>query len=339
LLGMGEWADFKGEHQTALNYFAAAYLSGRGGEPARKRVEAAYRKVHPTKPNELEEWLDAKYRQDYPTLIKAERYTPTPARTNRVVLAEVFSGSSCGPCVAADLAFEAALERYDTRELAVLMYHIHIPDVDPLATPASEARKEFYGVNIAPSAYFNGVAQSGIGGGRSRVEESFAKIKPVIEKSLESYSEAALRISAMQQGSVLKVKVTVDNVRSSSSHLRLHLALVEDEVRYTSVNGLRFHPMVVRAMAGERAAGFALKADKPSTFEQTFELQNIEAAIKAYLDDYELNGRTLPTKFDVKKHEIDRNRLSLVTFIQDNQTKKILQAIYLKLPSAVERTR
>jgi hypothetical protein len=161
----------------------------------------------------------------------------------------------------------------------------------------------------------------------------------VIEKSLESYSEAALRISAMQQGSVLKVKVTVDNVRSSSSHLRLHLALVEDEVRYTSVNGLRFHPMVVRAMAGERAAGFALKADKPSTFEQTFELQNIEAAIKAYLDDYELNGRTLPTKFDVKKHEIDRNRLSLVTFIQDNQTKKILQAIYLKLPSAVERTR
>jgi hypothetical protein len=143
----------------------------------------------------------------------------------------------------------------------------------------------------------------------------------------------------MQQGAVIKVKVVADRVRSSSSHLRLHLALVEDQVRYTGVNGLRFHPMVVRAMAGEKAEGFALAPDKTSSFEHTFELQNIEASTKAYLDDYEINGRTLPTKFDEKKHEIDRNRLSIVTFIQDNQTKQILQVVYLKLPPAVERAK
>ncbi len=334
LLGMGELATLKGDHKAALNYFAEAYLSGRGREAARKRVDEAYQKLYPGKSGELEVWLDAKYRKDDANPIKAEAYKSTPARTNRVVLAEVFTGSSCGPCVATDLAFEAALARYNSKELSVLMYHVNIPDVDPLTNPTTESRKEFYGVRMAPSPFINGVLVGGMGGGRARTAESWEKLTPMIEKGLDTLSEAAIRISAMRQGPTIKVKVGVEKLRSSSANLRLHLALVEDEVRYMAVNGIRFHPMVVRAMAGEKAAGWAINAAETPSFDHTFELQKIEPAIKAYLDDYELNGRSLPTKFDEKKYQIDANKLSLVAFVQDNQTKQILQAVYLKLPAA-----
>ncbi|MFN7927775.1 MAG: tetratricopeptide repeat protein [Blastocatellia bacterium] len=334
LLGLGELAAAKGDQKTALRYFADAYLSGRGREPARKRVEAAYRKVYPTKPEELEIWLDAKYQKDAPNPIKVEAYKPTAARTNRVVLAEVFSGSSCAPCIATDLAVEAALKRYSTKELAVLMYHVQIPDLDPLTNPTGEARQDFYGARVAPLVYVNGALQRGLGGYRDKAEESWAKLTPVIDKALDAPSEAAIRISAMRQGPTIKVKLGIEKIRSNASTLRLHLALVEDEVRYTGVNGIRFHPMVVRAMAGEKAAGWAVKADETPAFEHTFEVQKIEAATKTYLDEYELNGRALPVKFEDKKHAIDVNKLSLVAFLQDPQTKQILQAVFLKLPAA-----
>ena len=167
-----------------------------------------------------------------------------------------------------------------------------------------------------------------------KAEETFAKLTPAIDKALESLSEGAIRISAMRRGPTIQVKVSVEKARSTSSNLRLHLALVEDEVRYMGVNGIRFHPMVVRAMAGNKAEGFAVKPEETPSFEHTFEVRQIEAAIKEYLDDYELNGRSLPTKFDEKKYAIDVNKLSLVAFLQDQQTKQILQAVYLKLPAA-----
>lgn len=338
-LGMGELAEAKGDAQTALKYFAEAYLSGRGREAARKRVVASYHKVYPTKPNDLEAWLDAKYRSDYPQPIKPERYQPTAARTGRAVLAEVFTGAACGPCLAADLAMEAAMQRYSTKEFVLLMYHIPIPEVDPMMNPTSEARREIYQVRSAPYAVINGAHLPGIGGGRPKIEESFAKLKSVIEAGLETPSHAQIRVGVMQQGPKLKATVSVDKVRSTSSDLRLHLVLAEDEVRYMGSNGLRFHPMVVRAMAGERGEGFAIKAGQLASFEQMFELQKLSAATKAYLDDYEINGRTFNPTFDEKKHEIAWKGLSLVAFVQDRKTKQILQTVYLKLPVPVEKAK
>lgn len=339
LLGMGELAEVKGDPQTALNYFAQAYLSGRGREAARKRVVAAYHKVFPTKPNDLEAWLDAKYRSMYPMPFKPERYQPTAARTNRAVLAEVFSGAACGPCLATDLAIEAAMERYSTKEFVALMYHIPIPDVDPMMNPATDARREFYQARLAPYPIINGVYLPKTGGGRGKIENSFALLKPMIEAGLETPSDAQIKIEVMQQGPKMKIKLAVDKVRSNSSDLRLHLVLAEDEVRYMGSNGLRFHPMVVRAMAGDRAEGWAIQAGQSAAFEHTFELQKLTAATKEYLDDYELNGRTFNPTFDEKKHEIAWNGLSLVAFVQDRKTKQILQTVYLKLPPAVEKSK
>src|SRR5262249_59124742 len=39
-------------------------------------------------------------------------------------------------------------------------------------------------------------------------------------------------------------------------------------------------------------------------------------------------------RFKEQKHQINPNRLSVVAFLQDNQTKAILQAVYVKAPPA-----
>ncbi len=143
-------------------------------------------------------------------------------------------------------------------------------------------------------------------------------------------------------------------VTSTSDKLRLQIALVEEHVRYSGENGTRFHDMVVRAMAapppatagnkpeaGEAAAGtpgtplpalgFALKPGPGGTFEYTFDLAKAAADALAHLQDFETNTRKGEYSFRQKKHEIDPSKLLVVAFVQDEATKKILQAVYIKL--------
>ena len=54
----------------------------------------------------------------------------------------------------------------------------------------------------------------------------------------------------------------------------------------------------------------------------------------AHLEDFETNTRKGAYSFRQKKHEIDAGNLSVVAFVQDEATKKILQAVYVKLPGA-----
>ena len=333
MLGMGEISAAQNDHKTALDFFASAFLSGRGGTAARQLTTEAYRKIYPNNLNELEAWLDAKYRRDFPSPIKAEHYQPTPKRTNRVILFEAFNGSACAPCIATDLSIEAAAKRFSTNEFVVIAYHVHIPDVDPLVNVASEIRRGYYGVRVAPTMYLNGTMISNSGGGRNQSVNFFDKLKAVVEGSLETPASAEIKLNATKQNSLIKVSVNVDNLNAKSADLRLHLVLVEDEVRYTGVNGVRFHQMVARAMAGKNADGLPLKANKSSAFEHTFDVAKIVQANKSYLEDYEINGRNFFTKFDEKKHEMDTNRLSVIAFVQDHKTKQIFQAAQIKLSS------
>jgi hypothetical protein len=80
--------------------------------------------------------------------------------------------------------------------------------------------------------------------------------------------------------------------------------------------------------------GFALRPGGGGSFEWTFDLAKAAADAKAHLEDFETNTRKGAYSFRQKKHEIDANNLSVVAFVQDEATKKILQAVYVKLPGA-----
>jgi hypothetical protein len=251
--------------------------------------------------------------------------------------------------VGASLAFSAGLEKYRREDYVLLSYHVHIPRPDPMVNPATLARQKFYGVNSSPSYYVDGEASGG--GGSADTAKSLweNKLDPMVTKHLAEPSEASLKLTAKAVGSAVMVKTNVSKVTSKSDKLKLHVALVEDLVRFSGENGLRFHDMVVRAMAEpptaakpdaskapavpEKVLGFALKPGQGGTFEYTFDLKKAEAEALAHLQDFE-NGRKGTYSFRQKKNEIDAGKLSVVAFVQDEATKKILQTVYLKLPGS-----
>ena len=332
-LGLAELAEKEGNYDQALTYLSAAAISGRPDASARARLETAYRKTHQDSLAGLDEMLDAKYEEEFPSPINAESYKPTSSRSERTVLSEVFTGSGCPPCVAADLAFDAFLKRYRNKDVIVLMYHQHIPLPDPMTNPSTQTRAKYYNVRGVPSFAIDGDSSNSGGGPRNGAYEVYDRLSPIIEKQLEAAAGADIKLHADLAGAVVKVTANVANVKPESAELRLQLALVEDGLRFNGENGIRFHPMVVRSLAGENAGGFALDRSKLSPIEWKFDLKAIAEELKKHLDDFEKSRVDDKYTFSEKKHAINPGNLTVVAFVQDDKTRQVLQTVSLKIGS------
>jgi thiol-disulfide isomerase/thioredoxin len=247
------------------------------------------------------------------------------------VLAEVFTGSGCPPCAGADVAFDAAMERYGRKDLAVAMYHVHVPRPDPMTTSETTARAKSYGVTGVPTFAIDGKKTMG-GGSREMAPGVFQRFEKDLETDLETVAEARVKIDAGLNGGTVKVSAVVDNVKSESKDLKVQILLVEKEIRHLGENGVRFHPMVVRAFGGEKGEGYGMEANGKGSFDASFDLEAIGKDIRKQLDEYEAKGhRGEPFQFSAKKDQIDRADLAVVVFVQDDKTKHVLQAGYADL--------
>jgi tetratricopeptide (TPR) repeat protein len=93
-IGLAEIAEKRGDNAAAVDYLTTATLTaGYSIADARGRLEAAYKKLHAGSIDGLENQLDARYRKLFPNPVKVERYKPPASRSNRVVLAELFTGA------------------------------------------------------------------------------------------------------------------------------------------------------------------------------------------------------------------------------------------------------
>jgi tetratricopeptide (TPR) repeat protein len=328
-IGLAELAESKKDTRSAIEYWTKAALTGRLTADDRKRFETLYAKVNGSSDG-LEATLDAKYKAAYPAPVHPEPYKPTAARSTRLVLAEVFTGASCPPCVSVDLAFDAAMERYARKDLAVVMYHLHIPGPDPLANKATEERAKFYNVRGVPTFAVDGGVDSRGGGDRAATKNTYERLVPQLDKALESAADGALTLDATMAGSVVKVKVTPSKLKAEGGAVKLQIALVEEMLSYSGENGVRFHPMVVRSLAGDNFGGIKVDRAAPAAADWEFDVAKISADLKAYLDDYEENGPRGKITFARKPSAIGQN-LSIVAFLQDEQSKKILQSAYVKI--------
>ena len=232
----------------------------------------------------------------------------------------------------AGLAFNGAHERYTRQDFIWLNYHVHIPQPDPMVNPSGVARRTFYGVNSSPSYFFDGESDGGGGSAEGAKGLFDSKVDPKIQTHLAMAPEAAVKIQATQVGGMVKAKATVSNVKSKSDKLRVQIVLAEESVTYSGENGERFHPIVARGMAvdAKSAQGFALAPGKGGSFEYTFDLAKLMADAKESLANFEKKERDGTYTFREKKHEI-KNGLVAVAFVQDEATKKVLQATYVKI--------
>jgi thiol-disulfide isomerase/thioredoxin len=320
---LGVLAAKAGDDRKAAEYLIPAKLSGRPTREAVEAFEAVYMKQHNGSVDGLEAMLDAEYNKRYPNPVKLERYVPTEKRSDRVVLAEVFTGSGCGPCAAADLAFDAAMDRYSRKDLAVIMYHVHVPRPDPMTTTETQAIQKAYTVNGVPTFLIDGKSMLG-GGSREMAKGVYDRFGEDIRKGLETPAEAHITAGASAKGNTVSVNARIHGVKSDSKDLKVKIALVEKELRYNGENGIRYHPMVLRAIKTFDLAG--------ESYQHAFDIDAAGKAIKDHLDDYESKGHRGETfKFLEKKFAIDRNHLAVVIFVHDEKTKHVLQAGFIDL--------
>ncbi|HLA09491.1 MAG TPA: hypothetical protein VJ023_02670 [Pyrinomonadaceae bacterium] len=352
--GIATILERRGKDKEALEYLTHAVLTGKLDKAGIEHFYKHYRMIHGGSLDGVEEYLDLRYRQTYRNPVKGEKYIPTSSRTDRIVLAEFFTGAGCIPCIPFDYSFETALTDYSRREFVLLAYHWHAPSLDPLGNRSSDARVKYYEVNGAPSVFLDGQKFTVESGGDERLKSEaekkattvYSAVTSAVKRSLEAPSGAQLTLNAEQMEKGVKTVVTVANLKEAGPDVIAHVALVEEEVYYSGENGLRFHPMVVRSLArvaGADGYGFPVNAAQANRFEYVFDVEDIIAQNLRYYDEWpvernkEVNDRVGgDSEFDVgrfkeQRHLINRSHLSIVAFLQDNKSKKILQSAFLQL--------
>ncbi len=247
----------------------------------------------------------------------------------KTVLAELFTGSECRPCQAADIAYNKLLERYDRSELTVLEYHLHIPRPDPMTNTDTKLRSEYYGVNSTPTSIIDGTNVVNSGGQGIAARSKFAVYADAIDHILTTAAKASVKISAKIRRNKVSfaVSASVTNVRKS---YKLRIVLAEDGIRYQGANGIMEHRFVVRKMI-RGAGGMSFNQNGKAIVKDAFTVSAIEDQLEKYLTTYEQKMQKPGTLFIEKKSEIDPKQLYIVAFVQDDATRRILQSTIVKV--------
>lgn len=298
--------------RTAEAYEAFLSAAAEGDPDATDKAKALYVRIH-GRPEGFEAALEAK--------LKALPFHPEPFSApsgwkGKAVLAELFTGSECPPCVGADLGFDALLETVPATHLVVLAYHLPIPRPDPMMNPTTKARQDYYGVNSTPTAFFDGTLKMVGGGGRGLAETKYKEYRTAIERFLPEAPGVGLKVGAVLDGDKVRATFAIDKAAAGADAL---LVLVQGEEIHKGGNGLVSHKMVVRDV---------LTVDPAGAREAVFDLAASERATDAYLTEFERTYDRVPNfKWEIRRHIISRKGLKVALFVQDRATKKVLNAV------------
>jgi tetratricopeptide (TPR) repeat protein len=305
----------------------------------RTTLEAAFKKAHGSLAG-LDNAIDSVKQAN--TNFDPGHYGRSTTPEGKVMLVELFTGAECGPCVGADMALDALSEHYPRTVVALVEYHVHIPGPDPLTTNESWDRYKMYSGQGTPTVVVEGKESIVGGGSKASAKNRFGLYRYVVEKFTSDKPQIALAISVKSVKSDVEGKAVVkaDVVRTvplgKSAKPALHLALVERSVDYTGSNGISKHLFVVRRMVGG-AQGISLDPTKQrETITKVVDFNEVEKAIKALLD----NPTTQPSwstrrpfaGWRTRPEKLDRANLAIVGWVQDKETKEVLQAIYQDVP-------
>jgi hypothetical protein len=297
--------ELPGQQRRVLETLASA-LKAAGKADEAKEIEARIAKIE--------------------TKITPEPYAGRKAKSDRVVLVELFTGAQCPPCVAADMAFDALGKAFKPSEVILLQYHLHVPGPDPLTNADTELRARFYGRAIqgTPTIFFNGKPGPQGGGSAFDAAEKYAEYVGLVEEDLETPAKAKIQLGAARKGAKIEIKAEVSDLAQTGEDVRLRLVLVEEEVKYEGGNKLPTHHHVVRSFPGG-VDGLALK-DKTGKKTVTVDLEEVRKGLKDYLDKY-AEKRPFPGK----ERPLELKKLFVVAFVQNDETGEILQAAQVEV--------
>ncbi len=228
-----------------------------------------------------------------------QQETP-PVAGRKVVLAELFTGTECPPCAAADTGFERLIDAFSRDEVVVLQYHIDIPAPDPFSIKDGESRAYYYmagpqasreqamwSVSL-PQAFFDGREGMARGGPRSDGGDFFRRARDIIERVVGVEPAARLDVRAGLGFDGGRVQATVHAVEPEGAlDLRLHMVLYRDKLVYRGANGVSEHRYVVTQML-DGPGGARLGAADPATVVRTLpreQLQTADTGLVVFVQD------------------------------------------------------
>jgi hypothetical protein len=204
-----------------------------------------------------------------------------------------------------------------------------------MTTSEGAARRSVYGVRGVPTFFVDGVMAANPlgenfgGGGRGRAQTVYEKYIGMIDGALDSAAPATLSVRAAIAGEKVSVTVDVSEIPAGAADLRLHIVLAERELMFGGENGIRRHPAVVRALAGDEGNGLPLAA--AGTTRHTFDLAAIRNDVTRSLQMDIARRRagggsaTVFAAEDRAMTKIDPAQLEVIAFVQA-PPRKILQA-------------
>lgn len=251
-----------------------------------------------------------------------------PEGIEKVVLAELFTGSECRPCLAADYAYDKLIESFDHNTLGILEYHLHIPAPDPMTNKDTEERAKFYNVNSTPTSIIDGVERVNIGGNQAVVQSAYNILSTVVKKHLNKPIEASISLNIKRNKNKLSLSGVVKTTRENTDNLRFFVVLAEEKVHYQGYNTVAEHRFVVRKIL-PTSAGIQFIGKKEIKLNTKIDILKIQKELKDYLDGMEKKAKR--QLFKEKKYLIDEKNLFIISFVQDENTKEILQTNVLKV--------
>ncbi|MGZ0164516.1 MAG: hypothetical protein ACKVII_11385 [Planctomycetales bacterium] len=131
----------------------------------------------------MDEFLAEAYDKELLSFIDPPVASTPEDADKHVVLVELFTGSRCAPCVAADVGLEGIEKTYSQSQVITLRYHVHVPGHDPLTNEDSEARfHNYYKAAGTPSMFVDGHTLSGVAGVMPNSPQTYRGLRNVIDQ-------------------------------------------------------------------------------------------------------------------------------------------------------------
>lgn len=220
----------------------------------------------------------------------------------RTVLIEFFTAGWCVNCPAAAAAIDSLVAVYGQDSLAVLEYHL--TQQDPLGIPQSDARQSFYAISGIPTSVFGGTEIE-----TGALADVFIRYRSRVVEQWSSRSPVRFDLAGSIAFDTLRGQLTIVAVDSIPfDTLELRCAVFEDSIYYPAANGETIHTYVVRNFISLGVVTVSIDLARGDTLSRTCTF-------------------TIPSGWD-------KNRLGLVSFLQDPQSGSVVQARSVRLGAA-----
>jgi Secretion system C-terminal sorting domain/Outer membrane protein Omp28 len=214
--------------------------------------------------------------------------TTSFAQYKKYVLAEHFTNTKCGICAGKNPILFTAINQYTAD-----VHHISVHPSTPYNTCAlylantteNQGRANYYSIQGTPQLFLNGTAAS-------INNQLAAKIGTLTTATSPLYIEVKNTTTAT--GRHGKITLRTNEVLPAGTY-KLHVALLEKTLNYSSPNGETVHHNVMRDFWGTNGAGLDFTLPTPgneTVIEQDFTLNSTWVANEMYLLAYVQNTAT-----------------------------------------------